>query len=296
MQVGTLVHLLLMNYSLTFRPRGFTLIELLVVIAIIAILAAILFPVFAQAKAAAKKTVCLSNAKQIGLGTMMYAGDADDHLPIMQWSGAPLMIAPPGGGAPVMTFIYWFGGMGLDLGNPAAGWKVRPEQGPLYPYMKNQAILQCPSAVTPKNLTGGVSQSYQLGYGANPNAICWPPDINGSNSPSTTEMSAPAETILVGDAADEISTPTVGLQPAISLAPPSWNGTPSAYGVHSSFSNLVWADGHAKSVKPTLRPDGAMDQAMTDLAKASSLGDIINGKYPFGADGQDFYYLVNKPN
>jgi prepilin-type N-terminal cleavage/methylation domain-containing protein len=61
--------------------HGFTLIELLVVIAIIAILAAILFPVFAQAKLAAKKTQTLSNLKQIGLGFQMYAGDYDDMLP-----------------------------------------------------------------------------------------------------------------------------------------------------------------------------------------------------------------------
>jgi len=61
--------------------RAFTLIELLVVIAIIAILAAILFPVFAQAKAAAKKTVSISNAKQIGLGILMYTTDYDDYYP-----------------------------------------------------------------------------------------------------------------------------------------------------------------------------------------------------------------------
>lgn len=60
---------------------GFTLIELLVVIAIIAILAAILFPVFAQAKASAKKTVCLSNLKQLGTATYMYGSDADDQMP-----------------------------------------------------------------------------------------------------------------------------------------------------------------------------------------------------------------------
>ena len=67
--------------------RAFTLIELLVVIAIIAILAAILFPVFAQAKVAAKKAVSLSNQKQIGLGTIMYAGDFDDNLPETGWDG-----------------------------------------------------------------------------------------------------------------------------------------------------------------------------------------------------------------
>ncbi len=69
------------------RNQAFTLIELLVVIAIIAILAAILFPVFAQAKLAAKKTASLSNQKQIGLGTVMYAGDYDDNLPETGWDG-----------------------------------------------------------------------------------------------------------------------------------------------------------------------------------------------------------------
>lgn len=66
--------------------RGFTLIELLVVIAIIAILAAILFPVFAQAKVAAKKTTAISNQKQIALAFMMYTADHDDRLPNMTWA------------------------------------------------------------------------------------------------------------------------------------------------------------------------------------------------------------------
>src|SRR5258708_2335788 len=66
---------------LAIMKKAFTLIELLVVIAIIAILAAILFPVFAQAKLAAKKTQSLSNQKQHGLGILMYAGDYDDRYP-----------------------------------------------------------------------------------------------------------------------------------------------------------------------------------------------------------------------
>src|SRR5438552_9807604 len=65
--------------------RGFTLIELLVVIAIIAILAAILFPVFAQARHAARKSVGLSNLKQLGLGTMMYVQDYDERFPYYNW-------------------------------------------------------------------------------------------------------------------------------------------------------------------------------------------------------------------
>ncbi|HEY0866463.1 MAG TPA: prepilin-type N-terminal cleavage/methylation domain-containing protein [Fimbriimonas sp.] len=72
------------------RNRAFTLIELLVVIAIIAILAAILFPVFAQAKVAAKKTSELSNVKQLGLAALMYAGDHDDVFAtthVYDWTG-----------------------------------------------------------------------------------------------------------------------------------------------------------------------------------------------------------------
>jgi prepilin-type N-terminal cleavage/methylation domain-containing protein len=104
------------------RLKAFTLIELLVVIAIIAILAAILFPVFAQAKAAAKKTMSLSNAKNIGLGITMYTTDYDDILPMLQfveptpgwspyvWHGWPEMVGP-----------YIKNGEGKD---PAGGWKL----------------------------------------------------------------------------------------------------------------------------------------------------------------------------
>src|SRR5258707_10293439 len=67
--------------------RAFTLIELLLVIAIIAILAAILFPVFAQARDKARQASCLSNMKQIGMGAMMYSQDYDEIMPETGWQG-----------------------------------------------------------------------------------------------------------------------------------------------------------------------------------------------------------------
>jgi len=93
--------------------RGFTLIELLVVIAIIAILAAILFPVFARAREKARQTSCLSNLKQIGLGAVMYAQDYDER-----W------------------VIYRLGSGHV----PNLFWPQLVE-----PYMKNEQIMQCPS-------------------------------------------------------------------------------------------------------------------------------------------------------
>jgi prepilin-type N-terminal cleavage/methylation domain-containing protein/prepilin-type processing-associated H-X9-DG protein len=110
------------------RLGAFTLIELLVVIAIIAILAAILFPVFAQAKATAKKSVSLSNQKQIGLATMMYAGDYDDFLPETGWDGP---CSQPSDSHDLTSGSvhdrYWSGVYAFPLANQ--------------PYMKNMGIL-----------------------------------------------------------------------------------------------------------------------------------------------------------
>src|SRR5205807_7375581 len=101
-----------------WRSRGFTLIELLVVIAIIAILAAILFPVFAQARDKARSAACLSNAKQQALAIHMYAQDYDETFPMAyygEWSTAP----QPKGHFP------WL--------------KV------LMPYVKNKGVYTCPA-------------------------------------------------------------------------------------------------------------------------------------------------------
>ena len=95
--------------------KGFTLIELLVVIAIIAILAAILFPVFARARAQARKSSCLSNLKQIGLAVNMYASDCDGYLPYP----SPRPSVEVAGRWP-LSYI-------------------------LNPYVKNQQIFRCPS-------------------------------------------------------------------------------------------------------------------------------------------------------
>jgi prepilin-type N-terminal cleavage/methylation domain-containing protein/prepilin-type processing-associated H-X9-DG protein len=111
------------------RNRAFTLIELLVVIAIIAILAAILFPVFAQAKNAAKKTADLSNIKQVSLGTIMYAGDYDDTMPLGDY------LMPPPSGQPYWV-VTWRTNVqpyvkSLDLFSPP-GFKTREAAADVY--------------------------------------------------------------------------------------------------------------------------------------------------------------------
>jgi prepilin-type N-terminal cleavage/methylation domain-containing protein/prepilin-type processing-associated H-X9-DG protein len=113
------------------NKRGFTLIELLVVIAIIAILAAILFPVFAKAREAARKTACINNLKQLGTGIMMYAQDYDETMPSAN-----------------------FGGLGATPTYASYGWSYIFVI--LEPYLKNQGILACPSA--PKMMVGPAPQ------------------------------------------------------------------------------------------------------------------------------------------
>jgi len=120
------------------RPRqlpGFTLIELLVTIAIIAILAAILFPVFSRAREASRKAVCQSNLRQIAMATLMYAGDCDECLPV-----------PPYG--------FW----------AACCWGCVRWHDTILPYVKNEGVFWCPSDRIRPHLTGGDGRPFSTSY------------------------------------------------------------------------------------------------------------------------------------
>ncbi|MES2465322.1 MAG: DUF1559 domain-containing protein [Armatimonadota bacterium] len=122
--------------------RAFTLIELLVVIAIIAILAAILFPVFAQAREKARQTACLSNLKQMGNAVMMYAQDNDEILPATGWQG------PCTNPQTMATNDTFFSGV---FAFPLA----------IQPYVKNYGVLVCPSDSEQGGFQKGGSNCYE---------------------------------------------------------------------------------------------------------------------------------------
>jgi prepilin-type N-terminal cleavage/methylation domain-containing protein len=119
--------------------RAFTLIELLVVIAIIAILAAILFPVFAQAKEAAKKTHCVNNTKQTAIACLMYAESYDDTLPRHDNNGSCYYGESPCNTPDWGDFTPSTPGNDYARGAQAMYW------GAIVPYTKNQGISVCPS-------------------------------------------------------------------------------------------------------------------------------------------------------
>jgi prepilin-type N-terminal cleavage/methylation domain-containing protein/prepilin-type processing-associated H-X9-DG protein len=149
------------------RRSAFTLIELLVVIAIIAILAAILFPVFAQAREKARQTSCLSNLKQYSLANLMYVQDYDETFPMSAYLN----------GACVATF-YWA----------------------VAPYVKNDQITQCPSekdAMNVQLLVGAPCPNTppQNSYVVNP-ALYANGFIPGVSTLSLAAVNRPAETVM----------------------------------------------------------------------------------------------------
>jgi prepilin-type processing-associated H-X9-DG protein len=262
------------------------LIELLVVIAIIAILAAILFPVFAQAKRAAKKTVCLSSVKQVPMAQLMYANDHDDHASF----SLNMMLTEER-----YELRSWYAYVYYDLPD-FENAKFNSEEGFLYPYMKNQQIYGCPES--DPILTGQLSPAFPNGFGVNTSVmVVQLPAWGMPAAPSTnlTSIAAPAETILIVDAVNV----TDGV-----LSHQTWidgpsNPVPQTWGVHSKFANVGWVDGHAKSQHVTLRPNldaYSGDAAAKSGAEKFHIGDIINPKYPHGHEWQDYYYRLDKPN
>ncbi len=238
---------------------GFTLIELLVVIAIIAILAAILFPVFAQAREKARATACLSNLKQIGMATRMYSQDFDEVL-------VPNYLFTS------VTTIQWW----PDL---------------LAPYVKSRDVFVCPDeaeTATYKTTPGLPAQTIRFSYGGN-NWHWWPggekqdPDLLGpmgvnrvglSINASEASVEAPSQTVYLMDATSlELYTP-----PQHDYCndgkgydrPTNYKGSPLRGLVHFRHSggfNSVFVDGHAKWLRRTTYDMWARDPKTADRDK-----------------------------
>ncbi|HWD39041.1 MAG TPA: DUF1559 domain-containing protein [Fimbriimonas sp.] len=198
------------------------MIELLVVIAIIAILAAILFPVFAQAKEAAKKTSCLSNTKQMGLALTMYQNDNDDTNFWMPW---------PGGQDP--DFYQ-------PIAQPSVGfWDL------LQPYVKSQGLFSCPSDTDPY-YAGNYPLNYKVNYGFNELMFTY-------KAVNQSVLTAPSEITVMADSTSawatfigmEVQDPDgVNRRYWLVSDQKSWvYGTP----IHAPGGiNGIFADGHSK--------------------------------------------------
>ena len=205
-----------------FSRKGFTLIELLVVIAIIAILAAILFPVFSQAREKARQTSCLSNQKQVGTSVQMYVQDYDERLFFR--ANASRTGATASGNA----------------ANPVRWWNA------LMPYMKNTQILACPSDGNPtpsKDVNGvaNILRSY---------IAC-----NAAESLSLAQIDVPVETIVITEKRGD---PQAGDPTASWIEPHNGDFRYDAAtdkmttlaNRHSGGLNCVFFDGHAKWYRP----------------------------------------------
>ncbi len=211
------------------RRSGFTLIELLVVIAIIAILAAILFPVFAQARSKAQSTSCLSNVKQLSLAFLMYAQDYDSTM-------------PP---------AYYFSN-GWTVEN---AWDFRCVWNPDFtlqssslgligPYTKNGQIAVCPTFVAPSSGRPTSGYAYNTSYvGASPD--------EGRQPAPLTRIQYPAETVLLADSAYWDAWFGTGINQNNYLRSPRdpWNYVgPNVHFRHNGAANVGYCDGHVKAV------------------------------------------------
>ncbi|MDI9587287.1 MAG: DUF1559 domain-containing protein [Acidobacteriota bacterium] len=196
------------------RSRGFTLIELLVVIAIIAILAAILFPVFARAREKARQSTCLSNLKQIALGTLMYVQDNNERF------------QPPTNCNTISG--CFMAGEFCGSGGPQ----------PIQPYIKNRQLWECPSCDDCRRFSYGWNRSLD-GWGSGGKlGVC--------QQPSSTVMYADHRTNVTlrwcGGwlASNEGCCSGQANDPAY----PHWMNP-----CHNGGSNIVMVDGHVKWFK-----------------------------------------------
>lgn len=227
----------------TKQKSGFTLIELLVVIAIIAILAAILFPVFARARENARRTSCLGNMKQIGLAVMQYAQDFDEHYPLSVWqvgdlSGTTNQVQSPRvPGTPAGTYgnagTYSF----MDF---------------LFPYIKSLQVFDCPSFVNPYPTSTTWKDPSSYGYNTYLSGYRQGEASYPSYPPlSMAAIKRVAETVMILDHPYAIhatpgaycSTSSTGFQnptrfPYYDMVWPHFEG-----------GTVVFADGHAKWYK-----------------------------------------------
>ena len=223
------------------RRTGFTLIELLVVIAIIAILAAILFPVFARAREKARQASCLSNVKQIVLAHLMYLQDYDEvFMPHVTERTAPA-------GTP-------------DTAAARAPYSYKTK---LEPYVKNGQVFKCPSGTPWPDPAPG--KWYTTDYGNNHNEALLPganqqawyaanPDFGFNNAVTLGSITYPAQFILIGDASRASGVPSRG-----GMYPQPWAFDDSALpdanqqarmiARHNGGANVGYADGHAKWAK-----------------------------------------------
>ncbi len=174
-----MTHFVSRLHTRTAKPQGFTLIELLVVIAIIAILAAILFPVFGRARENARRSSCLSNIKQISLGILQYTQDYDETFPMLNVQNVTGTAGPP----------Y----------SRARGWADA-----IYPYTKSVQVYQCPSETQPgtDNANAGLGSAAQFTDYAY-NALIGSPGnggtVFGAPAKKLSALSAPVLTVMVND-------------------------------------------------------------------------------------------------
>jgi prepilin-type N-terminal cleavage/methylation domain-containing protein/prepilin-type processing-associated H-X9-DG protein len=259
---------------LAMKSKAFTLIELLVVIAIIAILAAILFPVFAQAKAAAKGSVCLSNLKQVGTASMLYSGDYDD-------------LKVPKYGYWDDKYTYWWFGSTTYPATTVDGTK-----GILYPYMKSQEIMDCPIN---KGLAADPFSGVKFGLAMNTGNMAIPDGY--IDAQSMTSFESPAETIYYGDAAAEAYKGGAYILADVTEFMCDF-ASESAHGRHSKRANVAWYDGHAKAAPVTVSDatSGSKQLAAQNNLGIIAKGGVSNrqGEFFMLTKADCYYYLPNK--